>query len=61
MIQSDLKKAHARTAPSERRQAVAVPTFDADRPAWNDNRNAPYWKERARKAAKRLETGDGNG
>lgn len=59
VVQSDLKKAHARTAPSERRQAVAVPPFDADRPAWNDNRNAPYWKERG-KPAKKLEPGEGN-
>ena len=43
VVQSDLKKAHARTAPSERRQSVDVPTFDQDKPSWNDNRNARYW------------------
>lgn len=43
VVQTDLKKAHARTAPSERRQAVDVPTFDTDAPSWNDNRNAKYW------------------
>ena len=43
VVQSDLKKAHARTAPSERRQSVDVPTFDQDKPIWNDNRNAKYW------------------
>lgn len=43
VVQSDLKKAHARTAPSERRQSVDVPTFDQDKPSWNDNRNAKYW------------------
>jgi len=50
VVQSDLKKAHARTAPSERRQAVDVPAFDTAAPSWNDNRNAPFWKERARKS-----------
>lgn len=54
IVQSDLKKAHARTAPSEQRQSVDVPTFppkgdpDACRGSspkitWNDNRNAKYW------------------
>jgi len=53
VVQSDLKKAHARTAPSERRQSVDVPTFDQNKPVWNDNRNAKYWPgvqvEKARK------------
>ena len=43
IIQSDLKKAHARTAPSERRKAIDTPSFDAKAPSWNDNRNAKYW------------------
>lgn len=43
VVQTDLKKAHARTAPSERRKNVDVPSFDHDVPRWNDNRNAPYW------------------
>lgn len=43
VVQTDLKKAHASTAPSERRQAVEIPTFDAAAPSWNDNRNAKYW------------------
>jgi integrase/recombinase XerD len=43
VVQSDLRKAHARTAPSERRQSVDVPTFSQDKPTWNDNRNAKYW------------------
>lgn len=56
VVQSDLKKAHARTAPSERRQSVDVPTFppkadpgpegcrdDSPHVRWNDNRNAKYW------------------
>jgi len=45
VVQTDLQKAHARTAPSERRQVVDVPTFDAEDPSWNDNRNALYWPE----------------
>ncbi|MFH0909566.1 MAG: tyrosine-type recombinase/integrase, partial [bacterium] len=57
VVQTDLKKAHARTAPSERRQAVDVPTFDTAAPSWNDNRNAKFWpivhgKAAARKAGK---------
>jgi len=43
VVQSDLHKAHARTAPSERRQTIDVPEFDADHPSWNDNRNAAHW------------------
>ena len=63
VVQTDLKKAHARTAPSERRQAVGVPTFDAAAPSWNDNRNAKYWpvvhgKAATRKAAKSKEAGE---
>lgn len=55
VVQTDLKKAHARTAPSERRQSVDVPAFDAAAPSWNDRRNAKFWplvhgKAAARKA-----------
>jgi integrase/recombinase XerD len=62
VVQTDLKKAHARTAPSERRQAVDVPTFDTAAPSWNDNRNAKYWaivhgKAAMKKAWKSKETG----
>lgn len=45
VIQSDLKKAHARTAPSERRKNVDVPAFDNQVPRWNDKRNAKYWQK----------------
>ena len=45
VVQTDLQKAHARTAPSERRHAVDVPVFDAEDPSWNDKRNAPYWQK----------------
>ena len=51
VVQSDLKKAHARTAPGERRQPVPVPRFDPDKPSWNDNRNAQYWPTVHGKAA----------
>jgi len=43
VVQSDLKAAHARTAPSERRRSVEVPTFDMENPSWNDNRNVKHW------------------
>ena len=61
VVQSDLKKAHARTAPSERRKTAEPVAFAAGdgKPRWNDNRNAPFWK--AVKTTKRLESGDGNG
>lgn len=52
VVQTDLKKAHARTAPSERRQAVEVPRFDAKAPAWNDSRNAKYWMKKTSKKKK---------
>ena len=62
VVQTDLKKAHARTAPSERRQAVDVPSFDTAAPSWNDNRNAKFWpvvhgKAATKKAAKSQQTG----
>ena len=50
VVQTDLKKAHARTAPSERRHDVEVPTFDTAAPSWNDNRNAKYWAQAHGKA-----------
>ena len=45
VVPSDLKKAHARTSPSERRQTVDVPAFDDPAPAWIDHRNAIHWKK----------------
>ncbi len=61
VVQSDLKKAHARTAPSERRKTAEPVAFAAGdgKPRWNDNRNAPFWK--AVKSTKKLENGEGNG
>jgi integrase/recombinase XerD len=61
VVQSDLKKAHARTAPSERRKTAEPVAFDAGDgpPRWNDNRNAPYWKV-VKQPTKRLENGDEN-
>ena len=62
VVQTDLKKAHARTAPSERRQAVDVPAFDTAVPCWNDNRNAKYWPIVHGKAAvKKAEKAKQNG
>jgi len=55
VVQTDLKKAHARTSPSERRQAVDVPVFDGNAPAWIDHRNAKYWRELHDKAVKKKE------
>jgi integrase/recombinase XerD len=65
VVQTDLKKAHARTAPSERRQAVDVPSFDTVAPSWNDNRNAKYWaiihgKMAMKKSGKPNEPGEKN-
>jgi len=65
IVQSDLRKAHARTAPSEQRQSVDVPTFSQDKPSWNDNRNAKYWpgvhgKAATIKAAKTRKSGEKN-
>ena len=53
VVQTDLQKAHARTAPSEQRQAVDVPAFDAAAPSWNDRRNAKFWPLVHGKAARR--------
>ncbi|MFO7871106.1 MAG: tyrosine-type recombinase/integrase [Kiritimatiellia bacterium] len=56
VVQTDLQKAHARTAPSEQRKNVDVPSFDHDVPRWNDNRNAKYWPQvRGPAAVKRAE------
>jgi len=62
VVQSDLKKAHARTAPSERRKTTEPVAFAAGdgKPRWNDNRNAPYWKT-VKKAGKGLAIGEENG
>jgi integrase/recombinase XerD len=62
VVQSDLKKAHARTAPSERRRTAEPVAFVAGtgKPRWNDNRNAPYWKA-VKKAGNRLAIGEGKG
>ena len=45
VVPTDLLKAHARTAPSERRKTVDAPVFDDKHPLWNDKKNAPYWQE----------------
>ena len=46
VVPTDLQKAHARTAPSERRRAVDDARFTGgDHPHWNDRRNAPHWRE----------------
>jgi len=37
----DLKKIHARTAPSERRRVIDVPEFEAA--AWNDRKNSGHY------------------
>jgi integrase/recombinase XerD len=62
VVQTDLKKAHARTAPSERRQAVAVPVFDTAAPSWNDRRNARFWPVvHGQAAAKKARKHEGKG
>ena len=61
VVQTDLKKAHARTAPSERRKNVDVPVFDHDVPRWNDNRNAKYWQVLQKRENKRKKTGKKGG
>lgn len=47
VVPTDLKKAHARTAPSERRKIVEKIAFPAadDQVHWNDKRNAKYWQK----------------
>ncbi|MDI6809859.1 MAG: tyrosine-type recombinase/integrase, partial [Candidatus Eisenbacteria bacterium] len=45
VVPTDLQKAHARTAPSERRRTVEDARFTGgDHPHWNDRRNAPLWR-----------------
>ena len=58
VVGTDLKKAHARTAPSERRQVVDPIEFNPQTPRWTDNRNAPEWRkmqgrEKAKKTRKK--------
>ena len=54
VVQTDLQKAHARTAPSERRQAPEEVVFKPTRQrCWNDNRNAEYWSQVSGPATKR--------
>lgn len=38
----DLKRVHARTAPSERRRVIDVPEFEAR--AWNDRKNSGHYR-----------------
>ncbi|MEI6036052.1 MAG: tyrosine-type recombinase/integrase [Verrucomicrobiae bacterium] len=38
----DLKKVHARTAPSEKRRVLTVPEFEAA--AWNDRKNSGHYR-----------------
>jgi len=55
VVPSDLKKAHARTAPSERRKSAGKVEFTASGGVvcWNDKRNAEFWpKLRARHGRK---------
>ncbi len=76
VVQSDLKKAHARTAPSERRKNIEVPRFPpvagvaGDLPAPKRLRQAggkPRWNDnrnapywKAVKSTKKLENGEEN-
>ena len=56
VVPTDLQKAHARTAPSERRKNVEAVRFDADaKPRWNDKRNAPLWEKLRRKKIAKAE------
>ena len=46
VVPTDLKKAHARTSPSERRRTVEDVRFTSgDKPKWNDKRNAVEWRK----------------
>jgi hypothetical protein len=38
----DLQQVHARTAPSERRRVIAVPTFEAR--SYNDHKNSGLYR-----------------
>ena len=67
VVPTDLQKAHARTAPSERRRTVDAARFTGgEHPHWNDRRNAPHWRalqkrkgpeKTAKKARKRKRKG----
>jgi len=46
VVPTDLKKAHTRTAPSERRRMVEDVRFPSgDKPKWNDKRNTVEWRK----------------
>ena len=46
VVPTDLKKAHARTAPSERRRTVGDVSFSpGPKPTWNDKRNKAEWRK----------------
>lgn len=50
VVIDDLKKAHKRTAPSERRRVPADVRFDnGDAVRWTDRRNKPVWRRRKRR------------
>ena len=44
VVPIDLKKAHARTAPSERRRDAETVRFDPSQARWKDTRNAGAWQ-----------------
>ncbi len=54
VVPSEMKKAHARTSPSEQRKTIDMVTFDAaGKVNWRDKRNTKYWsKVRAKKRLK---------
>ena len=52
VVPSDLQKAHARTAPSERRRSPDEARFAGGaHPRWTDKRNAPQWREMQKRSA----------
>lgn len=55
VVPTDLKKAHARTAPSERRKATGKVEFKATggHVPWNDKGNAESWAKRRAKPAEK--------
>jgi integrase/recombinase XerD len=57
VVPTDLQKAHARTAPSERRKAAEPVAFVAGdgKPRWNDKRNAPLWEKLRKKRIAKTE------
>lgn len=51
VVITDLKKAHRRTAPSERRRVLDEVHFDSgEKPRWTDRRNSAAWRKRKRLA-----------